>query len=131
MWRYADFYSIDISCCFSSEQQSCPLFPCCPAESASVFLVEGPYISEVKANVNVDLVIRNRAVVIETVIKIPKLLNISKGKEIRLKWNKEFFSIFQNKFSILNVCWIKMWKKMMHITICLLLNFGCTSIYRQ
>lgn len=50
-----------------------------------MFLVEGPYISEVKANVNVDLVIRNRAVVIETVIKISKLLNISKGKGIRLK----------------------------------------------
>lgn len=48
-----------------------------------MFLVEGPYISEVKASVNVDLVIRNRAVVIETVINIPKLLNISKGKEVR------------------------------------------------
>lgn len=56
--------------------------------------MEGLYISEVKVNVNVDFVIRNRVVVIELVIKILKLLNIFKGKEIRFKWNKEFFSIF-------------------------------------
>ena len=66
----------------SSEAPGCQPFPCCPENSTSVFLTEGPYISEVKDGVNVDHVIRNRVVVIETIIKIPKLLNISKGNRI-------------------------------------------------
>lgn len=66
----------------SSEAPGCQPIPCCPEKSTSVYLTEGPYISEVKVGVNVDHVIRNRVVVIETIIKIPKLLNISKGNRI-------------------------------------------------
>ncbi|XP_061185531.1 polycystin-1-like protein 1 [Saccostrea echinata] len=77
----------------SGERKSCLRVPSCPGNSSSVFLVEGPFIAEVKATVNVDHVIVNRPVVIEIVVKIPKLLNISKGLEN------------QTQFSELNIEW--------------------------
>ena len=82
IFSWNSYIQLSVIFIHSSEAPGCQPIPCCPENSTSVYLTEGPYISEVKVGVNVHHVIRNRVVVIETIIKIPKLLNISKGNRI-------------------------------------------------
>lgn len=66
-----------------SKEKSCFSFPCCPSNSSAIFLTEGSFLADIEVSVDVDHIIINRAVVIEILVKFPKLLNVSKGKNLK------------------------------------------------